>query len=125
MNTSWKVASVLALLATQPVWGCGGDYGEYDPIWLCREMASTMKCSRFPSCHRTTTWAPIWRSLYPTTAQPGDASSPEPMDEVDLDQLTEQALPPMSELAGALGVNRRRSEEAGKRAVAGWRDAAA
>ena len=26
MNTPWKVASVLALMATQPVWGCGGDY---------------------------------------------------------------------------------------------------
>ena len=26
MMSPWKVASVLALMATQPVWGCGGDY---------------------------------------------------------------------------------------------------
>ena len=47
------------------------------------------------------------------------APSPEAMEEVDLDPLSEQALPPMSELAEALGVNPALITEAGKRAN-GW-----
>lgn len=118
MKSPWKVASVLALMATQPVWGCGGDY-ECEPYLALQGDGLDCEVQSLPFLSPNNDLGTNLALLYPTTAKPGDATTQEPLEEVDLEQLTEQALPPMSELAGALGVNPAMIEEAGKRA-SGW-----
>ena len=118
MKSPWRVASVLALLTTQPVWGCGGDY-ECEPYLALQGDGLDCEVQSLPFLSPYNDLGTNLALLYPTTPQPADASSPEPMEEADLEQLTEQALPPMSELAEALGVNPAQITEAGKRSN-GW-----
>ena len=90
MNTSWKVASVLALLATQPVWGCGGDY-ECEPYLALQGDGLDCEVQSLPFLSPNNDLGTNLALLYPTTAQPGDASSPEPMDEVELARVVSEA----------------------------------